>query len=406
MRILFVAMAYSVHTARWVSQLPRTGWDTHVFDMQEGSVSPELSDVTAHTYCPPERRNARLTKLHAVWPFRRGAYAARRYIPQFLQRAVLPARAVSLARLIRQLKPDILHSLEMQHQSYPLLEVRRRLGGSFPMPWIYSSWGSDLYLFKDDPRHRDAIREVLQACDYYVPDCERDIGLARSLGFAGRIPGVFPVCGGLDVDAGRRWLTPGAPSTRRVIAIKGYHGWAGRALTALGALEACVDLLPGYLVEIYLADEKTREAASAVSRRTGVPIRIVPPGPPLETIQLMGRARVAMALSISDGSPISMLEAMMMGALPIQSDTISTAEWIVPGSNGLLVPAEDAGSVGRALRRALTDDALVDGASRANLEIVRRRVDVGVIRPRILDMYAEISAQNASDAPAGQPPLS
>ena len=31
MRILFVAMADSVHTARWISQIDDQGWDIHLY---------------------------------------------------------------------------------------------------------------------------------------------------------------------------------------------------------------------------------------------------------------------------------------------------------------------------------------------------------------------------------------
>jgi hypothetical protein len=395
MRILFVAMAYSVHTARWVSQLADTRWDVHVFDMQEGTVGHELSGVTAYTFCPPARHPTGLRALHTAWPFRRGAYAAQRYLPPMLRRALLPSRVETLAELIPRLQPDILHSLEMQHQTYPLLEVSRKLGGRFAMPWIYSSWGSDLYLFKDEPAHGDRIREVLGRCDYYVPDCQRDVGLARDLGFAGDIPGVFLVCGGIDVAASRQWVTPGPASARRIVAVKGYQGWAGRALTALRALETCVDVLAGYTVEIYLADATTCAAARSLSVRTGIPIRIIPPGPPAAILQLMGRARVAVGLSISDGSPLSMIEAMMMGALPIQSDTGSTAEWIDAGKNGLLVSPEDWQATGEALRRALTDDRFVDAAAVVNLELIRQRVDASVVRPQVLTMYSRIARQVA-----------
>ena len=88
----------------------------------------------------------------------------------------------------------------MQHESYPLLEVKNRLGGEFKMPWIYSSWGSDIYHFTKQLEHRDLIKSVLNECDYHIADCERDVKLARQNSFKGETLGIFPTAGGYDVS--------------------------------------------------------------------------------------------------------------------------------------------------------------------------------------------------------------
>ena len=50
MRVLFVAMANSIHTARWVDQLAGQGWDLHLFPSTDSwiEVHPELGNVTLH----------------------------------------------------------------------------------------------------------------------------------------------------------------------------------------------------------------------------------------------------------------------------------------------------------------------------------------------------------------------
>ena len=260
------------------------------------------------------------------------------------------------------------------------------------MPWIYSSWGSDLYLFGNQSEHCEHIKAVLSQCDYYIADCRRDVDLARQLGFRGQVLGVFPGVGGFDTTTMRRWMLPGRPSERRVIALKGYQGWAGRALIGLRALQLCADVLRSYTVEIYLADSDVQAAASSVSQSTGIPIKIIPQSPQVEIVKLMGRARLAIGLSISDGTPNSMLEAMVMGTFPTQSDTVSTAEWITHGENGFLVPPEDVEVVAAAIRRALTDDALVDHAAESNFRLAMERIDRAVIQPRVVAVYERVAA--------------
>jgi glycosyltransferase involved in cell wall biosynthesis len=188
---------------------------------------------------------------------------------------------------------------------------------------------------------------------------------------------------------------PGAIAKRKVIALKGYHAddWAGRALVALQALHRCAERLEDYEIVIYLSSDNVRYAAEYVSRITGLQITILPHSDHDESIKLMGRARIAIGVSVTDGTPNSMLEAMVMGAFPIQSDTISTAEWITHGENGFLVPAEDPDAIESAIRRALTDDALVEHAAKINACLTKERLDKSVLHPQIIALYQKVVAQ-------------
>ncbi len=78
-------------------------------------------------------------------------------------------------------------------------------------------------------RHKEKIKEILEQCDYYSCECERDILLARKLGLKGKSTGP-PQCGGFDLEAVKEFRQPGPTSERRTILLKGYQGWAGRAL--------------------------------------------------------------------------------------------------------------------------------------------------------------------------------
>jgi glycosyltransferase involved in cell wall biosynthesis len=106
-----------------------------------------------------------------------------------------------------------------------------------------------------------------------------------------------------------------------------------------------------------------------------------------DIFRLMGRSRIAIGLGMSDGSPNTMLEAMIMGVFPIQSDTISRGEWIDNGRNGLLVPPKDP-EVVAAIRRAITDSSLVKCADDINVRIADERLDRERIRREVVSLYA------------------
>lgn len=399
MRILFVAIANSSHTARWISQLSGTGWNIYVFDMTERTVTPELSGVTAYTVFRPSNSISNVSRLHSVWPFTRGYHLLRRVLPPTIFNTLFPPRTNTLSRLIPRIKPDIIHSLEMQSETYPLLEVKQKLGSKFPKPWIYSSWGSDLYYYRNQPEDCKRIRSVLSQIDYYIADCQRDVDISRQFGFKGEVLGVFPGPGGFDINEMRKWASPGLTSNRRVIALKGYEGLFGRSLVGLRALQLCADALKGYTVEIFSANTGVDSVASFISRFENIPIKIIPPTQSKDIYQLMGRSRIAMGLSISDGSPNSMLEAMIMGALPIQSDTVSTREWIKHGENGLLVPAEDPEAVAAAIRLAISDNHLVDHAAEENLQLTRERIDISIVKPRVIELYEKVASRRYNKQP-------
>lgn len=82
-----------------------------------------------------------------------------------------------------------------------------------------------------------------------------------------------------------------------------------------------------------------------------------------------------------------MLESMIMGAFPIQSDTLSTQEWITSGHNGLLVPPESPQQVAAALRQALADVDLVEQAAVINARIADERLGRDWIRGQVISSY-------------------
>ena len=387
-RILFVAMSESVHTARWIDQLVDLGWDIHLFPSAGLTIHPQLNNITIHGFDirpPVSNRGLIFAGAFPNTLSLRLNRLLRMGVP-----AIESSQAYRLARTIDSIQPDIIHSLEMQHAGYLTLEARRYVKNPFPS-WVYTPWGNDIFLFGQLSAHKDKIESVLAACDYYGPKSKRDITLGRAYGFKGDMLPVLPGNGGLDTRHLRRLWQPGPPSARRVIMLKGYQGSMGRALVALRAIELCADLLKDYQVAVYSTGEDVRIKAELVSKLTGIPIQIIPAIQHEEMMKLYGRARISMGLSISDGVPNSMLEAMAMGAFPIESNTSCADEWIVDGKTGFIVPPEDYEPIIESIRRAVKDDSLVDKASQINAQVVHERADVSVIKPQVLSMYSHIA---------------
>jgi glycosyltransferase involved in cell wall biosynthesis len=400
MRILIVAMTESIHTARWVNQLVGQGWDVHLFPAISSEIHPGLREVTVHTPRRPSLRPHPSVRVVPLWPFTCGvrayqqavryltklAWPVRQQLYSWLTRFLEPAQ--HLARVMRRLKPDIVHSLEIQHAGYLTLHAGR-LNGGLP-PWIVTNWGSDVFFFGRLASHAPMIADVLSACDWYSCECHRDVALARRHGLRGQVLPVFPNAGGFDLAAVQELRSPGPTSDRRWILLKGYQNWAGRAQVALRALELCSRELQGYQIGMYGAYGEILWRAEFFTRNTGVPVTILPPCSHDEMLAWFGRSRVYLGLSMSDGICTSMLEAMVMGAFPIQSHTACADEWLVPGETGMIVPPEDPHIVADAVRQALTDDVLVDAAAEKNYRLATQRLDQRVIQPMVVEIYKRV----------------
>lgn len=392
MRILIVAMAESIHTARWISQISDQGWEVHLFpSVDHGVVHPEMKNVIVHhsVYGRYGNDNPNV-KLRGVPLF----YGPAVFLAKKVIKRLFPDyRLVQLRRLIKKIKPDIVHSLEIQHAGYLTLEAKKSFIGGFP-PWMVTNWGNDIYLFGRLKEHAPRIREVMAECDYYSCECQRDVRLAQEYGFRGRAFPVFPNTGGFDLERISMLRQPGSVSDRRLIMLKGYQGWAGRALVGLRALERCADLLKGYEIVIYSAAPEVLIAAELFSGSIGVPTKIVQQGTPHEEmLSWHGQARVSIGIHITDGVSTSFLEALVMGSFPIQSWTACADEWIEDGRTGILVPPEDPEVIEQALRRALTEDNLVNRAAEENYRLVKKRLDRSVLKPEAINIYNTVAEE-------------
>ena len=396
MKILFVAMGNSMHSLRWIrtvrQELPHCElslYSSHTIPTVDLDLSREL-DL--------EIWNGSMHTSKALWDMATHPLQYARLlvmdgltgVQRELKRRLMGAHWRRLARIIRREKPDLIHSLHTQTSGYLLMKVRERWDGHFPV-WVHSLWGSDLFYCGKFDEHREKISAIMQHIDFLVAEGERDGALAREHGFRGILLESVPACGGFDLPRLARLRPEDPPSRRREISIKGYQNTVGRFFVGLRALARVRDLLEGYVVNVYLAEsEVERTVAEAFSADTGIRINIVANVSHDEILEMHGRSRISIALSTSDGLPASLLEAMAMGAFPVQSDTSMAAEWVADQETGMLVPPEDPDHIEAVLRKALLDDELVDRAAERNRAVVEQRLDNEIVSRQIHQMYERV----------------
>ncbi len=414
-KILFVAMQMSTHTVRWINQISDQGWDLHLFPVNHVPVHHELRGVTVHqpfyVFHPKQalrsirslliKEQKHENSLHSrsvkaiypvpvlegMMPYLNGLERIQLGESEATVPAIYGPKV--LARLIGKLKPDLIHSLEFQHCGYTVLKAKELSGKHFPR-WLATNWGSDIYYYRQFEAHRRQISRLLRNADYYSCECIRDVGLAKELGFSGRVMPVMPNTGGLDISLVTKLRNIILPSKRDVIMVKGYQHFAGRALTALNAVEKCADILKKYRIVVFSASPEIYSRVDELRAATGLNVEILSYSSHEHMLHMFSQARIYLGVSISDAISTSMLEAMAMGTFPIQTNTSCCSEWITDGESGFEIPADNEDVIANRLYQAAENDALVDKASSINFDTISKRLDQSKLKSKAISFYDEI----------------
>lgn len=397
MKLLIVAMPESVHTARWILQLLEQGWIIYLFPSSfYKEVHPLLRDRVDLKYSWLRFFGWRLKrgKLHVCgivdfgW---RSPFTGRRWgnlAIHLLFRFFKNIQSLHFSLVVRSFKPHVVHSLEFQLGGALCLKEKER-ASKFPK-WIATNWGSDIFLFHRLPWATDLVKKILWSCDVYSCECQRDVELARSLGFKGRVWPVLPNSGGLRLDLVAKIRAGTEQLPRNLIMVKGYNSWSGRALFAIEALKRVANRLKPFKVVIFSWNEEVRIAMELAAQDYGISYELIPVCTPHEDIlSLYARARIYLGAGISDGISTSCLEAMAMGAFPIQSKSACCTEWFEDGTSGLAVDGENIDEMAAALSRAIDDDLLCKNARVVNDEIISSRLNYEVVKAAAVQAYID-----------------
>jgi glycosyltransferase involved in cell wall biosynthesis len=299
--------------------------------------------------------------------------------------------------IVKEVKPDVVHSFEMQFCSYPLINVMKRYRD---LKWIYSCWGSDLFFYKQFYAHKSMIKKVLSRVDYVFADCKRDMYLATSLGFKGEKLGVIPGGSGFNLESFHKKMQP--LKERSIILVKGYQHTFGRALNVIKALEALKKELKPYSVVVFGAHRSVIHHVQ--EKKLNFKVYSRHQLSHQEVMYLMGKSLVYIGNSISDGIPNTLLEAMGMGAFPIQSNPGRVSEEIITSKkNGILINnAEDISEIKSAILAIVHRPEILKDAYDYNLKFIKDNFHKELIRQNIKEAYLLVVNNSSDKSHAGK----
>jgi glycosyltransferase involved in cell wall biosynthesis len=387
-RVLLIAFADSIHTARWIAQLDPSLYDIHLFpSMPFRKMHEDIKHTVVHQLVQEQVPEKTVTVKHTNSLVHLAAQVAgAKNVTRLLTRTgYQQLQEQALQKVIRAIRPDLIHTMETQHAGYLLQSIAGNKSG-YPK-WIHSTWGIDLHYYSKKDGHRQKIAGMLQHVNLLVTEGERDIALAREAGFTGKTAIIPSVGGGFDFTLFDYYKDAPVPSLRKKILLKGYDGYERRAGLALQALRNIKHLLREYEVVIYSCSSNLLPAVEEITRLREFPVRVEKEFTYQGMLALTAEARISITNNLSDGVPNTMLEAMALGAFPIQSNTAITEGWINDGHNGLLTQPEDVDSIAGAITVALQQDGLVDAAAIYNRKLVREKLNRHAIQQQINKMY-------------------
>ncbi len=282
----------------------------------------------------------------------------------------LPAGVQALAwrgglqAALDETQPDLLHAGPLDDCAY--LAARSRFH-----PLVAMSWGSDiLWAARRNPLRRLRVRTSLRAADVLIGDCAAVRQAAQGYGAPAEKIVTFPW--GIDLQAFNPRNGDGG--------LRARLGWKDKfVLLHLRSWETVYDPLTVGRAFVLAARQQPRlrllmpgsgrleGRLHAIFRRAGLHDRVRLPGRLSQTDlpEYYRAADLYLSASLSDGSSVSLMEALASGLPALVSDIPGNREWVQPGQQGWLFPPGQPEALAERILQAAAAGELAGMASAA-----------------------------------------
>ncbi len=360
-RVLYFSQDYSPHDHRFLEALSKTEHEVHFLRLENRGRSQEKRPL-------PDGISP------IVWSGGTAPFRLRR------GRALL----TDLRRILKRLKPDVVHAGPVQRSAF-----LTALTGYQPL--VTMSWGSDMLLEARRGLGRKLAAYTLRRTQVFVCDCQAVRRRAIELGMEADAIIVFPW--GVDLDH----FTPGSsPELRREL------GWetqfvflSTRAWEPLYRVDQIVQaFLRAAAVEpnlrlLLLGDGSMAPELRHLIASAGASDRIHIAGQVGydELPRYYRAADVYVSASRSDGSSVSLMEALACGLPALVSDIPGNREWVEPGANGWWFAGGDAPDLEQKMLAAHAARERLAAFGQGARQVAEDRADWTRNFPRLMDAY-------------------
>lgn len=379
-RILVIGMLDSVHFARWLKQFEDQEIDFYILASKKyRRIDPLLVSLSSNSL------SARYVHIGFQSFSKISGYLDFAIFETSKRISRTNTRRIVLCRILKKWKFDFVHALELQGAGYLLSSVDRKLFSKSKV--IVTNWGSDIYFFRQEFKHKELIERTLSYANYYSAECIRDYKLARELGFNGIELPCIPNAGGFDIYTISSQVSK--PSSRNQILVKGYGNDFGRASMIIDLIPLLVQKYPQYNFHIYSVTEDIAKQIESLPVDVVRKIRVTTVKNKISHSEMMlefQKSRIYVGCSVSDGVSTSFLESLIYGCYPIQTDTSCANEWVQRGAMASVIPLNREVLL-REIEITLNSDELIDSAALVNQNVALKYLSYNVVKGQALTFY-------------------
>ena len=307
----------------------------------------------------------------------------------------LPFYAPRLAAIIEQARPDLVHALRIPFEGMLAASVQSTV------PLAVSIWGNDLTLHGSaSPLMRTLTQRTLRRANGLAADVARDIRLAPAWGFSeDRATLVAPGNGGIDLQEMAQ-ITNVLPSeivefapqgTPLVIMPRGIRPQYVQNDVFFQAIPMVLDRRPEVKFICPSMAGQVEATRWLEKLQLSHAVCLLPYLQQPQLWNLFRRSEITVSVTTHDGLPNTLLEALSLGCFPIVGDIESLREWITPGVNGLLVEPAKPQALADAILLALSRPELRAAAAVENLNQVRNRAEIQLVRAQMQIFYQRVT---------------
>lgn len=328
-KVLIIGMLDSIHLTRWLSQFEDQSIIFTIYPSTKfRSVHPDLSRLVK------SNKNYRFSQKRFVKLFGYKEYFFNKFLARISKRFSSENR---LARLIKKHNFEYIHALEIQGAGYLLLNSRFEKSNE-SQKIIVTNWGSDIFYFEKNLVDKAKIQKILSIADYYSAECHRDYELALKNGFIGKFLPINPNAGGFKESVFQK--NSKTSNNRNQIIAKCYGGEFGLGKLIIDAMDDYLNINKTNSVFFYSVTPDLEPMIESLIVKFPKRVSFATVRNKINSSdmhEIFANSRVYIGASRSDGISTSFLEALVLGAYPIQTNTSCGNEWVEKGFHAQLI---------------------------------------------------------------------
>lgn len=368
----------SIHLARWLSQFENEKIDFVLFPSKKFKyVNYDLLKLVTSQ----KIANYRFAKPYFVFKY---IGFMDYFLVLIFKLLKLNLKLLFLRRITRKNIFNYIHAIELQGAAYLYDLLPEQIQDRTSL--IVTNYGSDIQYFQNIPEHQDKIRSVLSKADFYSAECQRDYESALKLGFKGKFLPCIPNAGGFKNEIFELNLVPS--NERNLIMAKCYGGTFGLGELIIDALERFLRNNTDVKIVMHSVTDdllsKSKKLRVAFPNQVDI-YTVREKIPRHKILDYLSKSRIYIGASRSDGVSTSFLEALCLGAFPIQTDTSCASEWIELGFFGSII-RPDTSEIFTAINVSYFDKELENKRAQ-NLENAKRYLSYELIQLQAIKFY-------------------